>query len=758
MSDPTLPKPAAPNSWLSGATAGATLTGVAGKDNQIAANARDMTLVGAGNGNNTFIVYDTSDTIKQAASAAPNLVETWGSGYILPSNVQDLSLEGGTNAYGIGNSGNNLITANSATDTLTTDGGNDVLVAGAGTDTFDVTPQSDSTTWVDGFRASGATHGILNLSKYFTSFSAVQAAMTNVGANLQINLGDGQKVMLANTHAAQVTASDVDTGVNLAAMHLTFDDEFNGPLSFGSSTVNTGSHVWNTTYSGGVRTEKSNAEQELYVDPSYDKLGLNPFSDSNGVLTIKAGKTPSADAAAVGMPYISGALTTQGSFAQEYGYFEAGIETPAGQGLWPAFWLLPAGGGWPPELDVMEQVDNVAGKPTTTYSTVHSAVTPTISDAVQMPQNLTGGFHVYGMNWTASTITFYVDGQQIAKMATPADAHQPMYMLLDLAVGGTWPGSPNASTDWSTAEMKVDYVRAYSTSATVPAAAVPADVPAATAAADPAPSGTLPTVVLGDAASPTDYASSFRPTGHAGGSTTYSAAQLGISGVSGTSVTVAYGTAGSVRITNDGAWNTIKNVTVKDSGAETVTLKNFVDTEVTLGNGASTVTVTGAKRGDITTGSGNSTISVTGGSTSTSSNVMHVTTGNGNNTVSFTGSADDHAAIKTGNGANGITLAGHALGSVTVGTGDNHITDKSSGAVTETLGSGSNVLEFLASAHATVSGYSAAHDSIVLSGVSSNQVTVTASGGSTTIGLGATGDIHLSGVSLTTAAAHISYA
>jgi beta-glucanase (GH16 family) len=76
--------------------------------------------------------------------------------------------------------------------------------------------------------------------------------------------------------------------------------------------------------------------------------------------------------------------------------------------------------------------------------------------------DLSQGFHDYGMLWGRSTIIWYFDGAEVARAATPADLHQPMYLLINLAVGGTWPGYPDASTRFP-AEFKVDHVRAYAT-------------------------------------------------------------------------------------------------------------------------------------------------------------------------------------------------------------------------------------------------------------------------------------------------------
>ncbi len=158
-----------------------------------------MTLIG-GNGSDTFVAYDPNTAI--TAGTGVDTVLTWGSGYTLPAGVANLTLEGSGNAFATGNSGNNIITANGGTDILTTGGGNDILIAGTGADTFVPTPQANSTTWIEGFNPSLDT---IDLSGYgFSSFAAVQAAMTQSGSNVGINLGNGQLLMLQNQQVSSI--------------------------------------------------------------------------------------------------------------------------------------------------------------------------------------------------------------------------------------------------------------------------------------------------------------------------------------------------------------------------------------------------------------------------------------------------------------------------------------------------------------------------------------------------------------------------
>jgi beta-glucanase (GH16 family) len=525
------------------------------------------------------------------------------------------------------------------------------------------------------------------------------------------------------------------------SLFLTFDDEFNS-LSLNTGTPATAGNVWKTTFYGGDRTLPRNQELEVYVDPDYKgtsttALGLNPFSDQNGILSISARP---ATAAALpylgGYAYTSGLLTTQSSFSQTYGYFEVRAQVPKGQGLWPGFWLLSADGIWPPEIDVLEQIGS--GNTYNSNGIFSTVAGATVVHGTFLGTDLSQGFHTYGMAWTPQTITFYVDGQQTFQTATPADMNKPMYMLLNLAVGGTWPGSPDGTTNWSTADYKIDYVRAYSYDPTSIAA---------------------PVVTLSNAVNPADLTSSFiAPATGPSTAAIYSAQQMNIAGVvSPTTVSVSYDANNALTVTNKGAWNAVKNATVKESANGAVTVNNFVDAEITMGNGDSTVTVTGAKRGAITVGNGNDRISVTAQSNDTTQNLMKITAGDGNNHISFTG-AMAAVAVTAGNGNNQVTIGGQANGTVKTGAGSDDLVDQSTGALSLTGGGGSDLFEFFAGAHATVTDFQAGQDSIVLHGVSPGQVQVSNSAGSTLIALGGGAQIQLAGVALSAGSLNIVYA
>lgn len=186
----------------------------------------------------------------------------------------------------------------------------------------------------------------------------------------------------------------------------------------------------------------------------------------NGYLLITAKKEDFE-----GSNYTSGRLITKGLFEQKYGRFEARIRMPYGKGLWPAFWLLGSNidnVGWPQcgEIDIMEYLGDA---PTVAFGSVHG---PGYSagEAESKKYTLTNdrfdtGFHIFGIEWGPNYINYYVDGD-LYNQITPEDVNgewvfdQPFYIIMNLAVGGNFPGSPNAETVFPQT-MVVDYVRVY---------------------------------------------------------------------------------------------------------------------------------------------------------------------------------------------------------------------------------------------------------------------------------------------------------
>lgn len=252
---------------------------------------------------------------------------------------------------------------------------------------------------------------------------------------------------------------------------LTFDDEFNN-----LSLWNGQSGTWSTTTAyvdpqGNGSSIPSNGEEEWYVNSNYaPTASVHPWTVNNGVLTLTAQKVDPSLAHYLGynqagLPamgsyqWTSGLIETNHSFTQTYGYFEMKAQLPAGQGMWPAFWLMRADGAWPPELDVMEAL----GKdPTTVYTSVHTNETGTHTSQglAENVGNFASAYHLYAVDWEPQTITFYIDNKQVYQVATPSDMHSPMYMIANLAVGGGWSGATDASTP-AVNQMNIDWIRAW---------------------------------------------------------------------------------------------------------------------------------------------------------------------------------------------------------------------------------------------------------------------------------------------------------
>jgi beta-glucanase (GH16 family) len=202
----------------------------------------------------------------------------------------------------------------------------------------------------------------------------------------------------------------------------------------------------------------------------------NAFLDGNGNLVIKAIKENYTGSDGVTRNYTSARLLTRGKFSQKYGRFEARIKLPFGQGIWPAFWMLGAdidSVGWPTcgEVDIME---NVGREPSTNHGSMHgpgySGGSP-LTGTYTLPNGarFSDDFHVFALEWAPGTARFYVDGN-LYETRTPADVagskwvfDHPFFILLNVAVGGSFPGSPDSTTVLPQT-MLVDYVRVYSDS------------------------------------------------------------------------------------------------------------------------------------------------------------------------------------------------------------------------------------------------------------------------------------------------------
>ena len=181
----------------------------------------------------------------------------------------------------------------------------------------------------------------------------------------------------------------------------------------------------------------------------------------NGELVITV-KQESYD----GFNYTSSRMKTEGRRSWTYGKIEARIKLPTGQGIWPAFWMLGdniSSVSWPAcgEIDIMEHINNEV----TTYGTIHWDADGYAHYGGSVSV-IPAEYHLYSIEWDSSAIRWYLDGVQFHEaniennINSTEEFHRNMFILLNVAVGGNWPGSPDGTTIFPVT-MHVDYVRVY---------------------------------------------------------------------------------------------------------------------------------------------------------------------------------------------------------------------------------------------------------------------------------------------------------
>src|SRR5690242_5733645 len=262
--------------------------------------------------------------------------------------------------------------------------------------------------------------------------------------------------------AAQLAGAATAQRLPAAIGGLTWADDFSGAAGTapdpGRWAHDTGGGGW------------GNNELEYYTDSTG-----NAALDGAGHLVITARKeNPAGYSCWYGScQYTSARLLTSGRFTQQYGHFEASIKIPRGQGLWPAFWMLGdniGSVGWPNsgEIDIME---NIGREPNTVHGSMHgpgySGGNP-LTGSYSLPggQAFADGFHTFAIDWAPGSVAFSVDGV-VYERHTPADTNgnqwvfdHPFFIIMNVAVGGNWPGSPDGSTVFPQ-QMVVDYVHVY---------------------------------------------------------------------------------------------------------------------------------------------------------------------------------------------------------------------------------------------------------------------------------------------------------
>jgi len=261
-----------------------------------------------------------------------------------------------------------------------------------------------------------------------------------------------QLTLQATTGSLGERCRRIETTDSMVAvsLHRTFHDDFDTHPLAGDRWVPhyAGGAAWpEAQYWGGdgsdfKRKTAWNGEQQIYVDPRYGgrsttPLGLNPFSVRDGILSIVASRTPpTLKPVLFNNEYTSGILTTQSKFSQKYGYFEIRSKIPIGIGVWPAFWMLADDGGWPPEIDVME---GRGQRPGDLVMTTHWRIPATgrvesCGFDFQRADAATA-FHDYGVLWQRDRIIYFIDRQPVSEIKVPVGFEDPMYMIVNLAMG-----------------------------------------------------------------------------------------------------------------------------------------------------------------------------------------------------------------------------------------------------------------------------------------------------------------------------------
>jgi beta-glucanase (GH16 family) len=415
-------------------------------------------LIGS-SGDNIFYVKDPHDVVQVAAGLSGVKTVVAFTSFTLPANVQNLTTNGTYN-YAAGNALDNLIVAGNDSEMLYGGAGNDVLALGSGGAFSVVNKVGEGNDVIYGFDAND---NVRLVGTSFTSFAGVQAAMTQAGADVKLQLDPSETLLFRGATVGQFTVQNFLLPLDHSLLGAqTFGDEFD-TLKLYDFSKDTGQ--WRTNFGAGPLNADSfqltgNGEQQVYVDPSFQgtgdhALGYNPFSISGGVLSITAKPFAAGDLGyTFGAGYASGMLDTRGIFAQKYGYFEIRAQMPTATGSWPAFWMVPdpnVGGAI--EADITE---NLAISPSVDYVRAYSNGTGAFANALKTGDP--GGFHTYGMLWTASTVTYYYDGTAVFTTPTPANWTQPMYLIVNYALGG-FGQAPNAAAFPDS--YKIDYVHAY---------------------------------------------------------------------------------------------------------------------------------------------------------------------------------------------------------------------------------------------------------------------------------------------------------
>jgi beta-glucanase (GH16 family) len=228
--------------------------------------------------------------------------------------------------------------------------------------------------------------------------------------------------------------------------------------SFDGDTLNTA--VWNTCHWWADQgcTIESNDELEWYLPEQ--------VSVSDGALRLTADRIPTSGSDGKEYEYRSGMVTTgptdssdsEAKVSWTYGTVVARLRVPAGRGLWPAFWMLPADRESRPEIDIMEVIGQDPGQ-IIMHLHPRDRDEDSPSERYRLPgKDLASGWHTIRLDWRPERLTFFVDGTEVWRVTGDQVPDEPMYLVLNLAVGGVYPGPPDDTTRFP-ATFEIDRIR-----------------------------------------------------------------------------------------------------------------------------------------------------------------------------------------------------------------------------------------------------------------------------------------------------------
>lgn len=321
----------------------------------------------------------------------------------------------------------------------------EVYLDSGGSWTFYVTSDDGARLFVNGQQLvdNWTNHGKTEDSGTFQAAAAGWYSIRVEHYNDQRNAIIQLRYSGASVAKAIIPASKLRPNTQPPQRVLTFSDEFNGS-QLDTSKWTTHPHWFPTDINGEVG----------YYAP-------DGFNFGDGLLRIRSERRQMA-----GHSYTTGELNSIDKFYQTYGYFELRAKLPAGKNLWPAFWLMSQDRQWPPEIDIFEFVSPYPDIVTLTYhypdanGQDHSPSPRTYYKRAGV-SNWTSDYHIYAVDWRPGVIIWYIDNVEVFRFTGSQVPSKPMYIIINTAIGGSWPGNPDPNAPFPTAYFDLDYLRVY---------------------------------------------------------------------------------------------------------------------------------------------------------------------------------------------------------------------------------------------------------------------------------------------------------